>query len=396
MADLTTKWTKRVRLLGEDLVLFRDRQRRHGLIEEFCPHRHASLFYGIPTDQGLRCPYHGWMFNNEGQCLEQPNEPEDSTFKTKVKTTAYAVEELGGLIFAYLGPQPAPLLPRFDGFVVSPAIRMIGRAAIPCNWLQIMENSADPVHTEWLHGHLHEFVEEQRGGEYALSRKHLKIGFNEFEYGLIKRRLLAGQKEDCDDWQIGHPIIFPNMVAVGNGDAKAWRMYAFQIRAPMDDTNTMHFWYTAYVPPPEAEVPSHLYQSVASYDVPYRDDKGEYILDLIDAQDILAWITQGPIADRSVERLGSTDEGVTQFRHMLWRELKKVQAGEDPLGTVRDPKINTTIALPVEKDKHHFIDGFASLLSRTHMRYSPIANDLVKVFATSGKPKADSKVLNYA
>jgi 5,5'-dehydrodivanillate O-demethylase len=390
-ADLSTAWTKRIRLLGENLVLYRDKAGRYGLVDEICPHRRASLFYGIPTAQGIRCPYHGWMFDRAGQCLEQPNEPADSNFKNKIKTTAYPVEELGGMLFAYMGPGPAPLLPRFDGFVVNPAMRMIGRAVIPCNWLQIMENSADPIHTEWLHGHLQEFVEEQRGTKYAISKKHLKIAFNEFEYGLVKRRLLEGQKEDCDDWRVGHPIVFPTMLAVGNGDAKAWRMYAFQIRVPMDDTNTMHFWYTAYVPPPGAKVPARLFESVPTYEVPYRDADGEYILDLIDAQDILAWITQGPIADRSLERLGTTDEGVIHFRRMLRREIEKVQRGLDPMGTVRDPAKNAVIELPVEKDKYHFIDGFASILARTHMRYSPIKNDLLKVFAKSGRPKPGSQ-----
>ena len=105
------RWTKRVRIMGEDLVLFKDRTGRLGLIAEACPHRRASFAYGIPTAEGIRCPYHGWMFDGSGRCLEQPNEPEGSTFKDKVATTAYPVQELGGLVWAYLGPLPAPLLP---------------------------------------------------------------------------------------------------------------------------------------------------------------------------------------------------------------------------------------------------------------------------------------------
>src|SRR5580698_9145063 len=159
------RWTKRIRLLGEDLVLFKDRSGRFGLIGEQCPHRRASLAYGIPTEDGIRCPYHGWKFDGTGSCLEQPNEPEGSTFKDKVSLAGYPVQELGGMLFAYLGPAPAPLLPRFDGYVAPGAIRVVAKATIPCNWLQIMENSMDPVHLEWLHGKQQEFVNERSSGE---------------------------------------------------------------------------------------------------------------------------------------------------------------------------------------------------------------------------------------
>src|SRR5665213_1781430 len=207
--EMANRWTMRVRLLGEDLVLFKDRSGRLGLIAEACPHRRASLAYGIPQADGIRCPYHGWKFDRTGQCLDQPNEPEGSSFKDKITTAGYPVEELGGLIFAYLGPQPAPLVPRFDGYVIPGTIRMCGKAIVPCNWLQIMENSLDPVHTEWLHGHLQEFIEEEAGAKYAISRHHVNIGFDEFEYGIYKRRLLEGQSENSDDWRVGHPVVFP-------------------------------------------------------------------------------------------------------------------------------------------------------------------------------------------
>lgn len=377
--EFTDTSTRRVRLLGEDLVLFKDKQGKFGLIAELCPHRRVSLAYGIPTDEGIRCPYHGWHFNAQGQCIDQPNETAESTFKDKVTTPAYAVEELGGMLFAYLGPEPRPLLPRFDGFVIGPAIRMIGKAVIPANWLQIMENSVDQVHTEWLHGQLYEYLKEKEGVKVSISKKHLRIGFTEFEHGIIKKRLLEGQSEDCDDWRIGHPLVFPTMLAVGYA-SPSWGMYAFQIRTPIDDTHTLHIWYTAYVPPPGKEVAQRLYERVPVYDVPYLNKQGEYALDMIDAQDIMAWITQGPIADRSKEKLGSTDQGLAILRRMVHRELKKVERGEDPLGTMRDPAKNVQIDLPLERDKHHFLDGFASLLSRTHVRHSPFARDLVELF----------------
>ncbi len=214
--ELVERWTKRVRLLGEDLVLFKDRSGHFGLIGEACPHRRASLAYGIPTAEGIRCPYHGWMFDGSGRCLEQPNEPEGSNFKDKVTTAGYPVEALGGLVFAYLGPAPAPQIPRLEGFVADRAIRLLGSAVVPCNWLQIMENSVDPIHSEWLHGHFAEFVAEATGAKYSYSRKHVKVAFDEVDYGIVKRRLMVGQDENCDDWQIGHPVVFPNILALGS------------------------------------------------------------------------------------------------------------------------------------------------------------------------------------
>ena len=148
---------------------------RVGLITEQCPHRRASLAFGIPTQDGIRCPYHGWEFGHDGGCLSQPNEPEKSQFRHKVRTRAYPVEEMGGMFWAYLGPaDKKPLLPRIDGFVTEGTVRMLGRTLIPVNWLQIMENSLDPIHTEWLHGHTYEFIKEQQGQGHkvAISARH--------------------------------------------------------------------------------------------------------------------------------------------------------------------------------------------------------------------------------
>jgi 5,5'-dehydrodivanillate O-demethylase len=253
------------------------------------------------------------------------------------------------------------------------------------NWLQIMENSMDPIHTEWLHGHHYEFQKEQEGVKVAISARHEKIDFREFEFGLTKHRLLAGHSEDGDDWRIGHPIVFPNMLAVGNGD-EATRYYSFQIRVPVDDTHTLHLWYNAYMPPKHAAVPAHLRERVWLYDVPYRDESGEFILDNIDGQDMMAWITQGAIADRTRENLGASDKGVAMYRRVLKRELKKIEDGVDPIGVLRDPARNTRIDLPNEGKKHHNSDGFASFMLRTHAKYSPIAQDIVRVFEGAAEP----------
>ena len=144
---------KPVRLLGEDLVLYRDRAGRYGLIDRHCPHRRADMAYGWVEDRGVRCSYHGWFFDQTGRCLEQPYEdttnPKPSKSGCEVK--AYPVKECAGLLFAYMGPLPAPELPIWETFTWTNGFREIVLADIPCNWFQCQENSCDPVHFEWMH-----------------------------------------------------------------------------------------------------------------------------------------------------------------------------------------------------------------------------------------------------
>ena len=384
--------TKRVKLLGEQLVLFRDTQGRLGLIAEQCPHRRASFAYGMATADGIRCPYHGWEFSAQGKCLDQPFGKDNPAFREKVSIDNYPVQELGGLVFAYLGPQPQPLLPRFDGLVVEGAVRTLGRAELPCNWLQIVETSVDPVHAEWLHGRYIEFAHEAPGVKTHISAPHEKIAFNEFEYGITKHRLLAGQSEESDDWKVGHPIVFPTTLAVGNGDAHR-RSYVFQMRVPMDDENTLHFWYHAYMPPQGATVPSHLLQKVHIHEVQFMNADGTYRVDHIDGQDIMAWLTQGRVADRSRENLAASDQGVALYRKILKREIKKVQRGEDPMGVIRDAARNERIDLPNERDKKHFKGGFVEFQRRTHMRFSPVLQEIGKIYEPDG-PVLDINPLN--
>jgi 5,5'-dehydrodivanillate O-demethylase len=379
LVDMDDRWTKRIRLLGEDLVLFKDRRGAFGLIAEACPHRRASLAYGIPTMDGIRCPYHGWKFDGSGRCLEQPNEPEESTFKDKVTTAAYPVGELGGLLWAYLGPLPAPSIPRLDGLVAEGTIRFVGRATIECNWLQIMENSVDPVHTEWLHGKFVEFLREAENWRTPRAKRHVRIAFDDFEYGIIKRRLMEGQPEDASDWLHGHPVVFPLTLAVGTR-SETWRQYQFQLRVPIDDTHTEHYWYSAYVAPRDVDVPSHLLERVPVFDAPIHDEHGEYLLEYINAQDVLAWVTPGPIADRTVERLGTNDRGVTMYRKMLLRELDKIESGKDPMCVFRGEAGDRTIDLPVEFQKDMQSDGFRRVFAGGPGSFSPIADEVLALF----------------
>ncbi len=376
--ELKNKAAKRVKLLGEELVVFKDRTGKLGLVEEFCPHRRASLSYGIPTQNGLRCPYHGWEFDAAGHCTDQPNEPEDSCFKSKVNIKSYPVENMGGILWAYLGPKPVPLIPNFDGLIADNTVRTLGYTMIPCNWLQIMENSLDIVHTEWCHGAITNYLREAEGVKTAIAKHHLKYGWSETDYGIVKRRVLEGRTEADDDWAIGHPIYFPCTLASSN-EGDLWREYRFRFRVPMDDHHTMHYWYAGYVPPGGKTVPKELHDNVCVYPVEYLDKDGEYLLEEIHAQDIMVWITQGAVAKRELERLGSPDKGITLFRRMLLRELKRMEEGHDPMNVLRDPVKNAVVRLPCEKEKAQREDGFEVYMRRNHSKYLPIIDRVIEL-----------------
>jgi 5,5'-dehydrodivanillate O-demethylase len=353
--DLDAEPVLAITLLGENLALYRTDEGKLGLVAQRCPHRGASLAYGIPEQDGLRCPYHGWKFSAQGRCLEQPAEPSDSTFKDRVKIPAYPVQEMGGLIWAYLGPDPAPLLPRYDLFVRDDLEREIGITRLPCNWLQIMENSLDPVHLEYLHGRLTNYVLKRQGKpESATVRHHEKIRFRVFDYGISKMRLLEGDSEDSDEWQVGHPILFPGILAVGDG-----RVPEFQIRVPMDDTHTYHIWYWTR-PRPEGAGPQDPH-TIKVAENPYKHANGRLVVETINGQDMMAWVTQGEISDRSTERLGTSDQGVILLRNVLEEQIRKVERGEDPMAVVRDPARNwPMIEIPRESKAFYTIGNFVS------------------------------------
>ena len=185
---------KHAKLLGEDWAVYKTASGQYGVVPEACPHRRASLAYGVVEANGIRCPYHGWLFGLDGECLEQPAERDETNFQDRVRVKAGKAQELGGLVWVYVGPDPAPELPRFDVFVMD-GVRDIGWADIPCNYVQIMENAVDPHHVEFLHGRYFEFMGRQQGFEAPASfaKKHIKVGFDAFEWGIIKRRVRRGR-----------------------------------------------------------------------------------------------------------------------------------------------------------------------------------------------------------
>jgi 5,5'-dehydrodivanillate O-demethylase oxygenase subunit len=336
-AQLDDDPVRPVRVLGEDLVLYRDAAGTLGLVGNRCAHRGISLAYGIPQENGLRCAYHGWTYNPEGQVVDMPFEPAC----LPLKITAYPVQELGGLVFAYLGPAPAPLLPRWDLLVREDLERTIRVADLHCNWLQPMDNAMDPVHFEHLHAGLGNYVMKKLGKPNFMNpARHVKIDFDVFEYGIFKRRLLEGEPEDCDDWTTGHPVLFPNILAQG-GDTPS-----FQIRVPTDDTHTIVYWYTTR--PRKAGTPIQTTVPVGVQH--HKHEDGTYVADTIPGQDMLAWAGQGPLSDRTTEHLVSSDKGIQLYRKVLEEQLDRIARGEDPMGVVRDREINEPmIVIPRER-----------------------------------------------
>jgi 5,5'-dehydrodivanillate O-demethylase len=340
-----------VRLLGEDFVLYRDRGGTLGLLEPRCPHRRVRLTTGIPELQGLRCCYHGWLFDADGRCLEQPLEPPDSTFKDRVKIGSYHAQELGGLIWAYIGPGPVPVLPRWDLLVGTPGFRQIVGHRLPCNWLQVAENRADLAHSTYLHGRLFQYVLERQGrltddpvARYNadMARHESLRERNEYiryraipnEFGLTKGSMVSSGDESADTWQIGNnPILFPYTVAFGPyREGQIRRTY--QLGVPIDDESTWHLQYFCYTFPEQIEVP--VQQSVPYVEAPLRDADGQYVLDYVLAQDMVAWYEQGRITDRSQEHLGVSDKIVIAYRKLLEDQIDLLAEGREPLNRFWD------------------------------------------------------------
>ena len=334
---------KAVKILDEKLVVFRDTQGRYGLVGEHCSHRSASLAQGRVDADGIRCPYHGWKYDAQGRCLEQPAEPSGSTYKDRIRHPAYPVQKLGGLLFAYLGPPPTPLLPRYDVLVREDGKRwIVVESVIDCNWLQPMENSVDPSHLYWLHGETGHL-----GGHMAQYQEERE--FRTFEYGIWKKRATPGKTPSDPQMIDEHPLVFPTIlrhVSKLRGDG-GFR-HNLQIRVPMDDTHTQVYRVNF--------VPSLTDRSPSDQDPPFeycplKTPEGEYRMNLVSAQDSMAWETQGPITDRTREHLGVSDEGIILFRKLLKEQIEIVRRGGDPMGVIRDPAKNEIIEFDVVNER---------------------------------------------
>ena len=325
---------KPIRLMGENLVLYKDTSGRFGLIDRHCPHRRADMTNGWVEPGGIRCSYHGWLMDETGACVEQPYEetahPRPS--KDNCRTKAYPVREVAGLLWAYMGPQPVPELPVWEPFTWENGFREVVLADVPCNWFQCQENSCDPVHFEWMHDNMSHRL---RGASDNTAPKHLKLKFEEFEHGFLYRRVREGQPEDSRYWTVGRVALWPNGFYLGSH---------FEWRVPVDDENTLSVaWF--FVRVPKGREP-YIQKTVPTWVSPIKDAQGRWISSHVINQDIVAWVGQGAIADRTQESLRSSDIGITMMRQRFFAEIEKIAAGHDPLGVIRDPAAAGCVALP--------------------------------------------------
>jgi 5,5'-dehydrodivanillate O-demethylase oxygenase subunit len=337
VAELEDHATKPLRLLGEDLVLYRDLGGRHGLIDRHCAHRRADLARGIVEERGLRCHYHGWCYDHTGRCTEQPFEDTaepGSGFRERIRLKAYKVEALAGLLWAYLGPEPAPLVPNWEPFTWANGFAQVVFSEVPCNWLQAQENSADPVHFEWLHDN---WGARLRGNRGSYAPRHLRLEFEEFEHGIVYKRIREGADESNPLWTVGRVCLWPNALFTGNH---------IEWRVPMDDATTLSVgWFFSRVP---AEREPYVQKRVPYWTSPAKDPAtGRWITSHLMNQDFAAWAGQGTVADRSREHLGRSDRGIIMMRRRFLADLDLIAKGAgDPKGIVRDSRVNACVALP--------------------------------------------------
>jgi 5,5'-dehydrodivanillate O-demethylase len=269
-----------------------------------------------------------------GRCLEQPYEDvanPSARAKNRCATKAYPVRELAGLLWAYLGPLPAPALPAWEPFSWPNGFREIVLAEVPCNWFQCQENSIDPVHFEWMHEN---WGMRLRGADGA-APKHLKIKFEEFDHGFVYKRVREGQSESDRYWTVGRVALWPSGFFLGSH---------FEWRVPIDDENTLSVaWFFMRVP--KGREP-YVQDKIPTWVSPIKDESGRLIVSHVINQDIVAWIGQGRIADRTRENLRSSDVGITMMRQRLFQEIEAVAAGRDPKGVIRGANAEPHIELP--------------------------------------------------
>jgi 5,5'-dehydrodivanillate O-demethylase len=344
---------KKVTILGEKLVLFRDRKGNYGLVAEKCSHRGVSLYYGFVEDDGIRCAYHGWKYDACGNCIDQPFESPEAGFKQKIQHTAYPVVKRAGLLFAYMGPpEKKPLLPRWDVLVREDGTRKIDVCEVLCcNWLQAMENSVDPTHTYYLHSH----TLKLKGNPDHVPFHYRAVSKIDFELvnqptwaGIQKQRTFAGENAPVES---PHPLIFPNILFV---PVRAG--YAMHFRTPIDDYNTQVFQFR-FSPSKNGETVAQP-EDVPVEFVRTKNAAGEFHMENFSSQDHMAWETQGIVADRSAEHLSEGDRGIIMYRKLLREQILALQEGKDPVGTNQDPTKDQVIKLI--NDQGHNAFSFAA------------------------------------
>jgi 5,5'-dehydrodivanillate O-demethylase len=323
--------TRHARILGEDLVLWKDKSGNVGLIQDHCAHRGASLLYGRVEERGISCAYHGWLYDTAGNCLECPAEPEGSKFHLTVKARAYPVREHLGLYWAYLGPAPAPLLPNCG---LAPGWGVVAVEVEPgmrCNWLQIVENSADGLHFPILHQEFSAHRWPNPPEEISTTRGYIDLyAANEYweePWGIMRQATY--KVETFADLTVGDgdAIIFPHIRR---------HRHEVIVKVPVDDTTTTKIRiYPTTQPEPDRPIEHWINES----SVEVRNGPGgRNRMDSVNFQDLTIMESQGPISERENWRLATSDKGIVMLHAMLFREMEKVARGLDPIGVIREPR----------------------------------------------------------
>ena len=378
----------RVKLMGEDLVAFRDTEGRIGLVDEFCPHRRTSLWLGRNEECGLRCVYHGWKFDVDGKCVDMMNEPTASKLKDEVSITAYSTIEMGGVVWAYMGPKGrAPELPKFEWTQVPDNFRLVTKNRQECNWLQALEGGIDTAHAPILHRLISE--KTNRGGLGAgtdLVRAKpptLEVDITDYGYRYVGVRDLDEDSSFVRTYHYIMPFhqIRPQQFRFRGGSSE--NVIAGHIWVPMDDENTMvyHFFYDPEVTnepltdedrrdtgagnEPEDVDPANNYRPIRNKDNQWLIDrqvqKYETFTGIegINTQDQAIQESMGPIVDRSGENLANSDMAIVIARRMLLDAASTVADGGDPPGT-GDSYYNVRAIdaiLPNDVDWRESLDG---------------------------------------
>jgi len=323
----------KVRALGEDLILFRDAKGCAGLLHARCCHRGTTLYYGKVEEKGLRCCYHGWLFDTQGHCLEQPCEPQGGLFKDKVRQPWYPLEERYGLIFAYMGPlTKKPVLPRYDCLETMDAGEFVeaddtslgggGPAIIPCNWLQHYENIVDPFHVPVLHGSF-------SGPQFTTMMASMpQVSFETSPRGVLVRS--TRRQEDGKVFARVTEAGLPTLRVVPNPRvAEFARVESIGWVLPIDDTS-----FRIYV--------AGRVKQQGDIDRMRSKFNGKFWWDMTEEEhqrfpgDYEAQVGQGPITVHSEEHFGQSDRGILMLRRVLQAELEAVAAGRDPIGVSFD------------------------------------------------------------
>ena len=320
----------RVRILGEDLVAFRDRRGNVGLLELHCPHRGTSLEFGLIGDRGIRCCYHGWLFDVDGTILETPGEPADSTLKDRLFHGAYPVHEAHGIVFAYMGPPEQQPFPAYDTFR-QPGYRMIPgqKYFYPCNWLQIMENTMDPVHTAFLHTIVSGAVFTPEFGVLP------ELEYVETPIGMV---YVGTRRVEDNVWARMVEVVLPNLQQVAPiwEDGRKERPFSGPMMTrwivPQDDASSMFIEFRHVC---ETDGVTPEWWADRDIMLPGQVAADTYEEGQLHPGDYEAQVSQRPIAVHGLEHLSETDRGVSMYRNQIRRGIRTVAAGRDPMGVFR-------------------------------------------------------------